>query len=300
MVLVGAYDDRVENDVLFPLLCLPHDGTIISRGCPRVPSGVFVMNRRWMTVHAVCCLAAYTTAFAGPTVSVIMNDPVLLPGQSSSYLIWLDATGFPNEVSGMLAAFQTLPSVIQLPLDGHDIFSSETDTSGVYLEGFLQGESVLSFNKIDDLFASVAARTLQSDQPWPLEPNDKVVRYDFTVASDAQPGVYTITLIGANLGYFTGPLPPPFTILPILSEDLFAGSFEVVPDVQADFNSDGYVNDEDYAIFEPCLVGPNGSTPVGCDDADFDANGAVDLDDYAGFQRCYTGVQVVSDPNCAD
>ena len=37
-----------------------------------------------------------------------------------------------------------------------------------------------------------------------------------------------------------------------------------------------------------------------CSDADFDSNGDVDQDDFTIFQCCYSGENIAADPDCAD
>ncbi len=61
----------------------------------------------------------------------------------------------------------------------------------------------------------------------------------------------------------------------------------VVPVVPADFNGDGFVNLNDFAIFNGCLSGPEGGTGAGCLCVDLDADGDVDLGDFRLFQTAY-------------
>ena len=70
--------------------------------------------------------------------------------------------------------------------------------------------------------------------------------------------------------------------------------------VAADFDSDGDVDADDFAIFAGCLNGavkPPGHT--GCGPADLDGDGDVDMADFAIFQRCLSGPGTAPDPNCA-
>jgi len=69
---------------------------------------------------------------------------------------------------------------------------------------------------------------------------------------------------------------------------------------RTNLDTDVDVDLADYALFEPCLVGPNaphGATST-CDQADFDGDDDVDLKDFAGFQRCYSNAGLPADPNC--
>lgn len=59
-----------------------------------------------------------------------------------------------------------------------------------------------------------------------------------------------------------------------LIEEIFTG----------DLDDDGDINDEDFAIFEPCFGAESGEPLSGlCLDADFDADGDVDCDDFDTF-----------------
>ncbi len=87
-----------------------------------------------------------------------------------------------------------------------------------------------------------------------------------------------------------------------------------VPDIPADFNGDGFVDEADFAIFEACFTGPAvpydpNDLPPGCtlepdEDgfiaADFDRDGDVDQTDFGIFQRCWSGEGNPADPNCAN
>jgi parallel beta-helix repeat protein len=79
------------------------------------------------------------------------------------------------------------------------------------------------------------------------------------------------------------------------------GAYEFIPVIPGDFNHDGYVDSEDYTIFETCASGPaiphNGGPA--CQAADFDDDNDVDQDDFGIFQRCYSGEGNPADPSCA-
>ncbi len=58
--------------------------------------------------------------------------------------------------------------------------------------------------------------------------------------------------------------------------------------VPGDQDADGDVDLDDFALFAPCMTGPdNGPYPEGCDAFDFDRDLDVDLADLAGFQRAF-------------
>ncbi len=61
--------------------------------------------------------------------------------------------------------------------------------------------------------------------------------------------------------------------------------------VRPDFNMDGFVNTDDWDVFEACASGPSVSYSGDCAKADFDVDGDVDQADFAVFQRCYSGDQ---------
>ena len=76
----------------------------------------------------------------------------------------------------------------------------------------------------------------------------------------------------------------------------------VYPAVPGDFDNDGDVDLDDYAVLADCLAGPGASpnpslpgvTPQDCLDAfDFDAaDGDVDAADFSAFQEVFTGQAV--------
>ena len=62
-----------------------------------------------------------------------------------------------------------------------------------------------------------------------------------------------------------------------------------------DFDNDGKVTLDDYAIFAACLSGPDSTTPPpGCPGADFadtdlDFDADVDMDDYSAWIQLFSG-----------
>ena len=66
-----------------------------------------------------------------------------------------------------------------------------------------------------------------------------------------------------------------------------------------DLNGDGFVDGNDWVLFEDCASGAEVPYAVDCDDRDFDVDGDVDQDDFAVWQRCYSGEGTPFDPNCA-
>lgn len=82
---------------------------------------------------------------------------------------------------------------------------------------------------------------------------------------------------------------------------LFMANPEIRPMMQAigmffevDFDTDGDVDADDFALLESCLAGPGSACPGGCTgnhfpDSDLDNDGDVDLGDAAMFQQVFTG-----------
>lgn len=74
------------------------------------------------------------------------------------------------------------------------------------------------------------------------------------------------------------------------------------PTVPMDFNGDGDVDPDDFAIFDSCFSGPaipHNGTP-NCVKADTELDSDVDQSDFGIFQRCYSGQGIPSDPGCGN
>lgn len=72
------------------------------------------------------------------------------------------------------------------------------------------------------------------------------------------------------------------------------------PAAPGDFDRDGDVDANDWALMEPCVSGPgviSDPSPT-CGDADFDLDADVDLSDVVAFGECFSGAGVPSDPDC--
>jgi hypothetical protein len=65
----------------------------------------------------------------------------------------------------------------------------------------------------------------------------------------------------------------------------------VIDPAPGDFNADGHVDLNDYAVFVFCFRGPNQppASPESCALPDFDSDSDVDLTDYSSFLDCYNG-----------
>ena len=80
----------------------------------------------------------------------------------------------------------------------------------------------------------------------------------------------------------------------------FSGGFWWIPQLWADFNSDGDVDASDLDAFASCISGPaipHNGTPA-CRSADRDRDGDVDQADFGQFQRCYGGSGLPPNPAC--
>lgn len=75
------------------------------------------------------------------------------------------------------------------------------------------------------------------------------------------------------------------------------GNLTTTTHVQSDFDSDGDVDDADFAHFAACENQPGQPpAPPGCDDADLDHDDDVDLLDFNRFLACYNGAN--QPPKC--
>lgn len=213
---------------------------------------------------AVGAVIGSTAVGSSPNARIDFLDGTVQRGNSSSYRVWLNASDFNgNEVTNMTYFTETLPSFMQV--QGHDIFSSGGNNSGVYLEGFLTGEDVSPSNVIENEYGSIGIAA--SSFPGPQEPNDKVIRYDFSVDPNTPLGPYSFGLVeGTRIKY--GIVDQYF----IPQQDLIPGSFTVIPNMQQ-FSAD--------------TQGP-GVTVPGTNN-DFDQDGDVDLGDWAEAQIRVSG-----------
>ena len=69
--------------------------------------------------------------------------------------------------------------------------------------------------------------------------------------------------------------------------------------IDANSDSDGDVDQEDFGYFQACLSGPSTPYGVGCEDVDLDSDGNVDQNDLVIFQGCMSGANVPANPDCA-
>lgn len=68
-----------------------------------------------------------------------------------------------------------------------------------------------------------------------------------------------------------------------------------------DFDLDGDVDVDDWALFEPCMTWPGGAATAGlCETADLDLDGDVDQSDFGLLQRCFSGPNLALDPDCVN
>ena len=68
------------------------------------------------------------------------------------------------------------------------------------------------------------------------------------------------------------------------------------PDLFADSDRDGDVDQVDFAAFQLCYTGSGGGVPPGCECWNRDKNNGVDYNDFTAFNDCWTGPNVPFDP----
>ena len=241
------------------------------------------MKRRWINISVICLLVALPISVKSAEMKTTPEVPVWVADGVTEYrlFVWVENTGLGGE-----------PTVlVQWRLNNVPGFT--------YVNGSASAPGVNDFFAenplhIDDFCppGELSGLIVEPEEMefGPVNSSGNLAEYRFTVPQGFT-GIHTFTLTDTGMG---GPSmePQPHTI----SNDLIT----VAPPTQPDFNNDGYVNNDDYVIFESCLVGPDATTPTGCEEADLNDDGVVDLMDYASFQRCFTGDIPVSDPNCGN
>lgn len=228
-----------------------------------------------------------------PKVYIETDKSQYFQGELGTYTVVVDASSTGWQVTAVSTYENPLPDSFIQPLYGHDIFSSGSDTSGTYLEGFLTGEVVSGANQVYADGADILARTLSSDQPWPFEPHAKAITYQFGIRPDAVPGEYTISLRPpTKITHYTGSVPP-FASTEVLPENLTPATFTVLQHNPADYDFDGDVDGLDGENFL-------GNWELRTQGADLDGSGEIDLRDYGVFQRCYKGSGVPSPASCVE
>jgi hypothetical protein len=228
-----------------------------------------------------------------PKLTVTTDKAEYDPGEQGSitYSVNASSTGF--DVVALTFNQNPHPATIMQPLDGYDIFSSGNDTSGVYLEGFLQGLGVSPFNIVTDSQVSISRDT----PPFTgiVDAKGKAITRYFTIDPNAQEGSYSVSVSEAWVTHRLGPAN--YFDEPVASQDLIPANFEVKRPpacvdgqgtfgIPGDGDGDGDVDLQDYRGFQHYMRGP-GVDSEGC--GDFDGDGDSDMGDAAAFQRNYTG-----------
>ncbi len=78
------------------------------------------------------------------------------------------------------------------------------------------------------------------------------------------------------------------------------GAFEL-PLQPGDFDDDGDVDLDDFAVYQACSTGPAApQTDPDCLPTDLDGDGDTDQSDFGVFQRCISGPTLPADPACAN
>lgn len=87
----------------------------------------------------------------------------------------------------------------------------------------------------------------------------------------------------------------------VLNTTVDRGAYERVPVIPGDFDSDGDVDDTDFATFQSCATRSGITQPnPACAAAKLDADTDVDMNDFGLFQRCYSGAGLPGRTNCTN
>jgi len=162
-------------------------------------------------------------------------------------------------------------------------------------------ESIIQYTHLpDDTFTvrnggvNVLEYTVVSNQPW------------VSVSPDSGDSVDSSDIDTITISYDTGNLPmgSNFATVEVRDPDALNTpqtiQIEVyVAPVQADFDGDGDIDQEDFGHLQSCITGGGRTqTDPGCFDALLDNDGDVDYRDVWLFQTCISGVNVPADPAC--
>lgn len=241
------------------------------------------MNARTKVAGLAAFLAAAINVNATnpPTARVEMQDSILLPGQQSSYEVWVDTVGFPREVGAMSFYFNGLPSAVHLSDSGfYDVFTDGT----FFTDGFFATKEV----ELEDttIFQDRGSVGMVRTPPYIQGRNAKIVKYFFDVPAGTQSGLCAVSLSAVNLN-----LRNPTGEQLIDGNNLTPGSFTIVP--RGDTNCSGHVDFDDINPFVTALVSKAGYETAypGClyETADCNGDGAVDFGDINSFVTCLVG-----------
>lgn len=211
----------------------------------------------------------------GGDISINVAQRHVHPGQRTSYDVVVDTRDIPLEVVNTVTfAYgpQDLPPIIILPMT-HTIFSSDTDTNGVYTEGIFQPYQVWNGNVISDGPAQSDVGT-EDVSEGAVNIEGPVTRFycDIGTSSVFSFGTsYDVNIVSASL--FANP-----------ESDLF------IPTIQGNSNTSNrmVLVESPYRAAE-CTTGPGKiiSSPK-CSPYDRDGDGDVDLRDRAKGQLDYS------------
>jgi hypothetical protein len=84
------------------------------------------------------------------------------------------------------------------------------------------------------------------------------------------------------------------------SSDLFGYTFSVQANPLPDYDSDGDVDQADFAVLQRCLTGSGQPVMAGCEMGDLDQDNDADIYDVAIFNLCSTAPEIPADASCRD
>lgn len=198
--------------------------------------------------------------------------------------LYVGSSAPTNGASGMTVDFGTLAVGATLPA-ARTVTINKAGTDPTCYEISVAGDAVCSVSGRDNAFGyNAGSRTVSVSLPAGI-----------TATAGTKIGTITIdNLDWTNQGTGTGSLDGNDVITVLVHVGTSC------PDPFADTDSDGDVDQSDFAALQLCYSPQGESYPASCACMDRDLNGIIDLADFDEFQSCVSGPGLQALPSCDD